>query len=76
MIKLTAVCMSCCGEGSFTKRISTETALELIGGTDKYIAACRTCKHTGGGPSSVCLSYREQYFRERDKKNYTKDKDN
>jgi len=43
VIKLTAVCMNCYGEGSFTKRICGDTQLEVIGGADKYMAACRDC---------------------------------
>jgi thymidine kinase len=41
--KLTAVCMICRKEAAFSKRISAETAVEVIGGSDKYIAACRHC---------------------------------
>ena len=44
IIKLTAVCMSCFGEGSYTKRISGDTeAVEVIGGAEKYMAVCRKC---------------------------------
>lgn len=43
VIKLTAVCMICFEEASFTKRIGNETKLEVIGGTDKYMAVCRHC---------------------------------
>ncbi|GIX68867.1 thymidine kinase, cytosolic [Caerostris extrusa] len=43
VIKLTAVCMLCFDEASFTKRIGTETQVEVIGGTDKYMAVCRKC---------------------------------
>ncbi|CAL1278768.1 unnamed protein product [Larinioides sclopetarius] len=43
VIKLTAVCMLCFDEASFTKRIGTETQVEIIGGTDKYMAVCRKC---------------------------------
>ncbi|XP_015906583.1 thymidine kinase, cytosolic [Parasteatoda tepidariorum] len=43
VIKLTAVCMICFEEASFTKRIGNETELEVIGGTDKYMAVCRRC---------------------------------
>ncbi|XP_048757601.2 thymidine kinase, cytosolic-like isoform X2 [Ostrea edulis] len=43
VIKLTAVCMRCNNEGSFTKRRGTETAVEVIGGTEMYLAVCRTC---------------------------------
>lgn len=43
VIKLTAVCMLCFEEASFTKRLGNETQLEVIGGTDKYMAVCRRC---------------------------------
>ena len=43
VVKLNAVCMMCFETASFTKRISNETSLEVIGGADKYIAACRKC---------------------------------
>lgn len=43
VIKLNAVCMGCNNEGSFTKRKGQETAVEVIGGADKYWAVCRTC---------------------------------
>lgn len=41
--KLSALCM-CCNDGTlgpFTKRIVDNTELELIGGSDMYIAVCR-----------------------------------
>lgn len=43
VVKLSAVCMMCYQEASFTKRKGTETELEVIGGQDKYLAACRAC---------------------------------
>jgi len=43
VVKLNAVCMGCMGEASFTKRTSGDTAVEVIGGADKYLATCRTC---------------------------------
>ncbi|XP_059088925.1 thymidine kinase, cytosolic-like [Tigriopus californicus] len=43
VVKLTAVCMSCFGEGSYTKRISADTAVEVIGGAETYMAVCRKC---------------------------------
>lgn len=43
VIKLTAVCMSCYREASFTKRIGLEKELEVIGGPEKYMAVCRSC---------------------------------
>eukprot|EP00698_Gefionella_okellyi_P006536 TRINITY_DN15868_c0_g1_i1.p1 TRINITY_DN15868_c0_g1~~TRINITY_DN15868_c0_g1_i1.p1 ORF type:complete len:216 (+),score=2.11 TRINITY_DN15868_c0_g1_i1:28-648(+) len=41
--KLTAVCMQCHQPASFSKRISSETTVELIGGAEKYISVCRNC---------------------------------
>ena len=41
--KLHAVCMVCYGDAAFSKRISSETEVEVIGGSDKYMAVCRTC---------------------------------
>lgn len=43
VIKLNAVCMQCYREASYTKRIGAETDLEVIGGSDKYMAVCRNC---------------------------------
>jgi thymidine kinase len=46
--KLTAVCMMCFGEASFTKLkkdIEISGTDELIGGMDKYVALCRRCYH-------------------------------
>lgn len=43
VIKLTAVCMICFNEASFTKRIGNEKELEVIGGAEKYMAVCRAC---------------------------------
>eukprot|EP00026_Physarum_polycephalum_P016347 Phypoly_transcript_17230.p1 GENE.Phypoly_transcript_17230~~Phypoly_transcript_17230.p1 ORF type:complete len:217 (+),score=37.20 Phypoly_transcript_17230:31-651(+) len=41
--KLTAVCMVCFKDASFSRRIGSETQVEVIGGADKYIAVCRSC---------------------------------
>ncbi|XP_054714549.1 thymidine kinase, cytosolic-like [Uloborus diversus] len=43
VIKLTSVCMVCFENASYTKRIGSETQLEIIGGTEKYMAVCRSC---------------------------------
>ncbi|CAL1542815.1 unnamed protein product [Lymnaea stagnalis] len=43
VLKLTAVCMNCYNEASFTKRIGLETEVEVIGGAEKYLAVCREC---------------------------------
>jgi len=41
--KLNAICMICSEEAAFSKRLTTETDVQLIGGSDKYIAVCRKC---------------------------------
>lgn len=41
--KLKAVCMRCHEDASFTYRISNDEEVEVIGGSDKYIAVCRSC---------------------------------
>ena len=41
--KLTAVCMLCGAEAAFSKRIGSETEVEVIGGSEKYVASCRKC---------------------------------
>lgn len=42
--KLTAVCKECHhNEASFTKRLSDEKEIEVIGGYDKYRPVCRKC---------------------------------
>ena len=43
IVKLTAVCMGCHKEGAFSKRLVESKSVELIGGADLYIAACRAC---------------------------------
>ncbi|PSN49741.1 hypothetical protein C0J52_08481 [Blattella germanica] len=43
VVKLSAVCMICYGDAAYTKRIGSETELEVIGGADKYMAVCRSC---------------------------------
>lgn len=43
VMKLSAVCMLCHRDASFTKRIGSETAVEVIGGADKYLSTCREC---------------------------------
>jgi hypothetical protein len=41
--KLSAVCMLCYNDASFTERLGDELAVEVIGGSDKYLAVCRQC---------------------------------
>ena len=42
--KLSAVCSNCGEDAAFTKRVnSTSTDVELIGGSETYVASCRDC---------------------------------
>lgn len=41
--KLKAICMRCHKKAAFSKRLGKETQVEVIGGSDKYIAVCRPC---------------------------------
>ncbi|KAG2374781.1 hypothetical protein C9374_010525 [Naegleria lovaniensis] len=50
VVKLKAVCMVCCKDAAFTKRITDEQQTEVIGGSDKYIAVCRECFMTRNTP--------------------------
>ena len=45
IIKLRAICAKCGGEASFSKRTVASTEVELIGGSESYVAACRHCYH-------------------------------
>ena len=44
--KITAVCMMCGCNASFSRRISAEQDVEVIGGADKYLPTCRECYHS------------------------------
>lgn len=52
VIKLSAVCMQCHRPASFTKRTVNDTAVEVIGGADKYISVCRSCFQGSGSVAS------------------------
>jgi len=41
--KLSAVCVLCYNDASFTRRLGSETKIEVIGGAEKYLAVCRKC---------------------------------
>lgn len=41
--KLNAICLSCHNDAYFSKRISDEDEINVIGGKDKYISVCRRC---------------------------------
>ena len=41
--KLNAVCMKCTADAPFTCKIAGNGSIEEVGGSDKYISACRKC---------------------------------
>ena len=43
VVKLSAVCTMCSAAAAFTKRITAESAVEVVGGADMYRAMCRQC---------------------------------
>ena len=43
--KITAVCKICFRDACFSKRITADTRVEVIGGADMYIPVCRDCFH-------------------------------
>eukprot|EP00055_Hartaetosiga_balthica_P005182 m.14806 g.14806 ORF g.14806 m.14806 type:complete len:197 (-) comp4374_c0_seq1:918-1508(-) len=43
VVRLNAVCMVCKREAAFSKRMSLEREVEVIGGVDKYMSVCRQC---------------------------------
>ena len=54
--KLSAVCMDCGKDAAFTKRITDEGQIELIGGLDKYKPVCRRCFHNSKSVSYTHLT--------------------
>jgi len=53
VVKLRAVCMSCGDEAPFTRRLTDDTRLEVIGGEDIYAAVCRRCFSDAAAPDSI-----------------------
>lgn len=45
VVKLSAICMKCQSDASFSKRITEETQEKLIGGAELYTVLCRECYH-------------------------------
>lgn len=43
--KMTAVCKLCFRTAHFSKRTTSDTCVQLIGGKDMYIPVCRACYH-------------------------------
>lgn len=54
--KLTAVCVYCGNEASFTQRVVESSEVELIGGEESYKPVCRKCFNRGSKKSSECES--------------------
>ncbi|CAG9331227.1 unnamed protein product [Blepharisma stoltei] len=46
--KLCSICHYCKGDAAFTARLSSEQAVKVIGGADKYKPVCRTCFFSHG----------------------------
>ncbi|GFO38103.1 thymidine kinase [Plakobranchus ocellatus] len=72
VIKLNAVCMSCFGEGSFTKRKGSEKKVEVIGGAEMYLATCRGCFHSPAKSRSPLKSINTNTVIDSNVKNATK----
>lgn len=49
--KLTAVCKVCAADAAFSKRMSADTAIEVIGGGELYWPVCRRCYFSAERPS-------------------------
>ncbi|KAJ4457524.1 putative Thymidine kinase; cytosolic [Paratrimastix pyriformis] len=45
VVKLSAICQICNSDAAFSRRLTADQEVELIGGADKYIAVCRNCYH-------------------------------
>ena len=45
VIKLSAICIKCQNDASFSKRITAETDEKLVGGSEIYTVLCRKCYH-------------------------------
>lgn len=41
--KLSAICVICGNDALFSERLSSETNVTVIGGSDKYMSVCRKC---------------------------------
>ena len=43
IIALSAICIVCHGKAHFTRRLSSATEVEVIGGAESYVPCCRAC---------------------------------
>ena len=53
VIKLSAICMNCQDDASFSKRITDEIEENLVGGSDKYTVLCRECYHQANKNNNI-----------------------
>ena len=53
--KLAAVCASCGCDGGFSKRLSHDMAVEVIGGAETYAPMCRSCFYGGAARNPLPL---------------------
>ena len=56
VVKITAVCKICFRDAHFSKRITADTRVEVIGGADMYIPVCRDCFHSPYSAGSLSSS--------------------
>ena len=48
--------MSCGEDAAFTKRLeANDKRIEVIGGSDKYMAVCRNCWHSNKEKGNFCV---------------------
>jgi thymidine kinase len=52
-MKCKAVCVVCKQDATYSKRLTSETTLKVIGGSDKYAAVCLRCHEFGFGNFSL-----------------------
>jgi thymidine kinase len=43
IVQLVSICQVCYNDAPFTKRISNEEEVNVVGGSDKYSPRCRKC---------------------------------
>lgn len=55
IMKLTSICHYCKDDASFSARITTETAIKVIGGRDKYRPVCRSCYSDVNGDTNEVI---------------------
>ncbi len=64
--KLTAICQICHKEAHFTRRISDEKDVQVVGGADKYIAVCRCCFNAPARSSKAPASAKKAAVEDRE----------